>query len=172
MMEIIKSDRLILRKPKTSDAVSLLSLLNDDKIAIYTPHLSFNSINEIKRFLHYYVRPCDYKHDFCFVIQDLITKDIVGIIDSYQFLASSLENHIAVSYAAKKSTRGRGIIPEALKLFLLHLHNNSNVKFAEFSIREDNLASLRVMEKLNIIPYEKIGNYIYYNISLQEKPSF
>lgn len=169
-MEKIKTDRLILRKPKRSDAELLLPLLSDDKIEEYVPGLSHRTVAEIRNFIKFYVKESDYKNDFCLLIQDLKTKEILGIIDAYVYF--NFEDTVAISYAIKESARGKGIIAEALKSFLIYLHNNCNAKYAEFSIRDDNNSSLKVMEKLNISPHDKTGNYIYYSLSLKEKPSF
>lgn len=169
-MEKIKTDRLILRKPKRSDIELLLPLLSDDKIEEYVPGLSYKTIDKIKDFIKFYIKKTDYKNDFCLLIQDLKTKEILGIIDAYIYCSNKYT--IGISYGLKESARGKSIILEALKSFLTYLHINSNAKYAEFSIREDNTSSLRVMEKLNIPSTGKSGNYIYYRLSLKEKPSF
>ena len=169
-MEIIKSDRLILRKPKKSDTANLLPLLNDKKIHEYVPNLFYTTTSEIRQFIKFYIKASDYKNDFCLLIQDIKTKEILGIIDAYIYCSN--EYTIGISYALKESVRGRGIMIDALKAFLMYLHSNSNAICAEFSIREDNISSLRVMEKLNIPSTGKSGNYIYFSLSLKQKPSF
>ena len=164
-MENIKTDRLILRKPQQSDASLLFPLLNDKLLEIYIPHLYSPNSNDIRDFLYYSCTLCDYQTDFCFIIEELKSKDIVGIIEAY--ILSN--NTISISYAVKESARGKGYMPESLQALLQYFKDNTNAYAAEFSIRYDNYSSINVMKKLGI-PFNKdTETYIYFRLPLKEK---
>ena len=50
--------------------------------------------------------------------------------------------------------RGKGIMPEALKLFISHLYEHKLAKDINFYINMSNTSSIRVMQKLNIPFYD------------------
>lgn len=164
-MENIKTNRLILRKPQESDAGLLFPLLNDKLIGEYIPHLSSQSSSEIKDFLYYARTLCDYKTDFCVMIEESESKDIVGLMEA--FVLSN--NTISISYAIKKRARGNGYMPEALRAFIQYLKNDTDIQAVEFSIRYNNSSSISIMEKLSIPFFKTAGTYIHYRLSLKEE---
>ena len=166
-MENIKTNRLILRKPRKSDSKSLLTLLTDEDIRIYLPDWYCKDSNDIKAFFSEIVEYTDYEKVFLFVIEDISTKEIVGIIDSSIFSDGSCP----ICYAVKESARGRGIMPEALQAFITFLYNNTtaDVHSVTFMIKKDNNSSLKVMEKLEI-PYQcELGIYHEFELSFEEE---
>ena len=165
-MENIKTNRLILRKPRKSDSKALLTLLNNKDIQTYLPNWYCKDSNDINAFFSEIVEYTDYEEVFLFVIEDISTKYIVGIIDSTIFIDGSA----SICYAVKESARGRGIMPEALQAFITFLYNNAtaNVHSITFLIRKDNNSSLKVMKKLEI-PYQcDFSMYHEFKLSLEE----
>ena len=161
-METIKSDRLVLRRPKKSDALRLISVLNDELVAKYIPHWSCKTLEETKSLLNLSIELCDYENDFCFIIKE--HKNVIGIIEAYV----QSDNIMSISYAIKESARGNGYMTEALKTFIQHLQRTTNVNAIEFSIRNDNASSKQVMQKLGISVYNVVKTYTHFRISLKE----
>lgn len=156
-MEIIKTDRLILRQPQSSDKQTLSIILDDNTVKKYFPKVSL--------FLRF---NCDYKNNFYFIIEEINSGKIIGLIYSNLFIDSSA----STSYIIKAEERGKGYMPEALKAFIIYLYNNKVTHSMRFAIMKSNRASKKVMNKLKIHSNYSTKYYKYYTLSLQEKPSF
>lgn len=164
-MEIIKTDRLILRQPRSSDNTKLLFLINDRNIKYYVPYFDCEDISDIDFLIK---GPFDLKTTFMFVIENNQNQNIIGIIYAYITTGHKLD----IIYAIKSEERGNGFMSEAIKFFIQYLYNKEYISSINFSIHASNKSSQRVMEKLNILPSSKIENFTNYTLSLQEKPSF
>lgn len=165
-MEIIKTNRIILRKSQNSDIAQILSILNNQDVKQYTPGLYLEKTEDIIVFLNNIKK--DSLNEFFFVIEDISSKKIVGIIHSYL----SIEYDACTSYVTKAEERGKGYMTEAVKAFILYLYNKKISPSAYFYINVENEASIRVMEKLKIPLVFASNGYIHYSLSLLEKPSF
>ncbi len=168
---VIETNRLILRKPKISDADVLLKVLSDRKIKKYTLGLYYSKLEDLISALKIYMS-YDYIRDFFFVIETKDSNSIIGVIEGY----SDPSNIFRVSYACKKQERGKGYITEATKAFIDHLYHNSNLNYISFSISRKNKASNKVMKKLNIkqTTSKKAykSNFNKYLVSLKEELPF
>ena len=107
-METIKTDRLVLRQPQESDKNLLFALLNDIKVHEFISHIYCETLSEVDEFL-FLSHFSDFKSDFCFILESKETKEIIGLIEAYV----TSDNILCVSYATKKSARGKGFICEA-----------------------------------------------------------
>lgn len=164
-MENIKTDRLILRNPISSDKTLLLKLLSDHQIREFVPHIYNNNLEDIEMFISSYYSS-DFEVDFCMIIEEQKSNDIVGILEGLVYSDGSTE----ISYAIKSSARGNGFMSEALKGFITYLYNETNINSIDFLIRLDNNSSVRVMEKLNIPLDKKLLKYFNYKLSLEKEP--
>lgn len=165
-MEIIETDRLILRKPNLSDAKSLLPLLSDKDVKNFNRGLHRSTLQDIISYIEI-VNTYDYPMDICLVIELKKSKHIVGIIEGFV-----LENIFPISSACMKSERGNGYIPEATKAFIRYLQSNYHLDSVNFSIKKENESSKRVMEKLGITADLDEGDYISFSMSLKEELPF
>lgn len=167
-MEIITTDRLVLRQPQKSDKNLLYDLLNDITVHEFISHIYCETLSDVDEFI-FLSHLSDFKNDFCFILESKETKEIIGLIEAYV----TSDNILCVSYAIKESARGNGFICEALKAFIIYIFiKNLNILFIEFSIREDNQPSASIMRKLHIPLYRQKSNYNDYRLSMQEKPSW
>lgn len=167
-METIKTDRLVLRQPKKSDKKLLFSLLNDNKIQEFLHHIYCENSSDIDEFISL-SHLSDFQSDFCFILENKKSKEIVGLIEAYV----TSDNILSVSYAIKESARGNGFISEALKAFIIYIFSKKlNILYIEFSIRKDNNASINIMKKLNVPLYRSMLKYNSYRLTMQEKPSW
>ena len=167
-METINTDRLVLRQPKKNDKKLLFPLLNDNKVQEFVPYIYCQSISDIEEFI-FLEQLSDFENDFCFVLENKSSNEIVGLLKAYV----TSDNILCVSYAIKENARGKGFICEALKSFIIYLfYKNLNIQHIEFSIRRDNIASMNIMKKLNIPLYRQMLKYNSYRLTMQEKPSW
>lgn len=167
MEKVIETERLILRKPILSDAEELVSLLNDEKVAEFVPTLFIQTYHEAIAYLSI-IDMYDYDNEFSYVIVEKSSNKIVGILDAYW----TSDNDVPISYACKSSQRGNGFIVEAVKAFIIFISNNFCYDAITFSIRNDNKASKKVMQKLGIHSYYKTGGFSHYSVSLKEELPF
>lgn len=156
-MEIIKTDRLILRQPQSSDRKELSLILNDDTVKKYFPKADF--------FLKFNT---DYKNNFYFIIEELNSGKVIGLIHSKLLI----DYTACTSYIIKAEERGKGFMPEAIKAFILYMYEKKVAPSIKFAIMKDNKSSKRVMNKLKIQSNYSTGYYRYYALSLRKKPSF
>lgn len=164
-MENIKTDRLILREPKSSDKEELFYLLNDKDTKKYVALFDFEDIDDLDFLLSV---PVDYENDFFYIIQNNKKEEIIGMIYAY----ISIGYVANVIYATKSDQRKKGFMSEAIKAFINYLYNKKDINYVCFTIHISNTASQKVMEKLNIESSLKIEDYIHYSLSLQEEPPF
>ena len=167
-METIKTDRLVLRQPQESDKDLLFSLLNDPKVQEFLTHIYCENASDIDEFITL-SHLSDFESDFCFILENKESKEIIGLIEAYV----TSDKILCISYVIKESARGNGFICEALKEFIIYIFlKKLNILFVEFSIRNDNNSSMNIMRKLNIPLYRQMLKYNSYRLSMQEKPSW
>ena len=167
-MRAIKTNRLILRKPKKSDYKDLFAVLNDNILQTYIPTLYCGTIDEVKEWLFFNINYFVWPMNFTLVIQESEFQEIVGLIYAYSFDSKEL----SLCYVIKNNKRHNGYIVEALKHFIKFVYKNSTLKEISFSIRNDNVSSISVMKKLCINQTAVNGNYLKYSLSLQDKLPF
>lgn len=158
-LEDLRTDNFVLRPLKNSDKEDLLDLLNNPSIEKYIPGLAFHNLEEVT---HLFI-VSQLHNSILLVLEEIASKKIIGIIFAYidpSFLGS-------ISYVMHKDYRGRGIMPEALKLFIRYLYENKLARCITFCINISNKSSIRVMQKLNI-PF----CYSYFHLSLTQELPF
>ena len=69
-MRAIKTNRLILRKPKKSDYKDLFAVLNDNILQTYIPTLYCGTIDEVKEWLFFNINYFVWPMNFTLVIQE------------------------------------------------------------------------------------------------------
>jgi len=149
----------ILEEPKESDKKGILSVLNDYSVCRYVHGLYFETIAELR---HLFIL-ANLHNSILLVVKSKKSKKVIGVIFAYinpDFSAS-------ISYAMHSKFRGKGIMPEALKLFIRHLYEHKLSKEIDFYVNMSNTSSIRVMEKLNIPFYDGI-----FHLSLEKELPF
>lgn len=167
-MKAIETNRLILRKPKKSDSKGLFSVFNDATLQIYIPTLYCSTMKDVKRWIDLTTHFFNMKMDFALVIQEINSKEIIGVIHAY----SLEQTKLSISYVIKSDKRGHGYMVEAIKCLIKYLYNQDFFTEILFDIRYDNVASIAIMKKLKIPKVAIKENYFKYSLSLQNKLSF
>lgn len=137
----IETDRLVLRPFELSDADSYFAMTRDKDIQKYVPYACAESIEETKGDITKYYSKGDMKHDYYFVIESKGTHQMVGAL----IITQNLSKEFEFCVMAAKEHRGKGYITEATKAAIKNFPAKSVLLW---KIRKDNIASLRVISKL------------------------
>lgn len=89
-------------------------------------------------------------------------KQVVGLVTAGNITLGSSRS-CYVGYWIGKDFAGKGIVPASVALVLDHLFKELKLHRVEIAIRPENVASLRVVEKLRINPEGIRRSYIHIN---------
>ncbi len=168
MKYILETDRLLLREFDISDAQSMFDLNSDPDVIRYTGDPAFVSINEARIFLANY---SDYKRNgygrWAVILKE--TNEFIG----WCGLKLNEESFVDIGFRFFKKHWGKGYASEAAKATLAYGFQNLNIDEILGRAVVDNLASIRVLEKLNMSYLKQdtchgFENAIYYKISKDE----
>lgn len=168
MKPIIETERLILREKTMEDKEELFALHTDPEVQKYTGESVVESIEVIENALKRRVR--DYKKYGYgrWLVEDKMTKECIGWAG---LLYLPEFDKIDIGYRFHQKHWGKGYATEASKAILEYGFNTLNLDLIIAIAMPDNLASIRVMEKIGMkfdkqAPYdEEIIDAIWYKIS-------
>lgn len=158
-LEDLRTDSFVLRKLKDSDKKDLLEVLNDSSVQHYIPGLFSSTLED----LHHIYILSNLNNTLLLVIEDISSKKVIGVILAH--IDSDLLGY--VSYVVHKDFRGKGVMSEALKIFIRYVYINKLARCIQFSVNFNNKSSLQVMNKLHIPFY-----YRFFHLSLTEELPF
>lgn len=149
-MDIIKTDRLILRKWKIEDAKSMYNYAKDKDVGPIAGWPLHKSIDESKEIINHFINNCPYCYAIC------LNNDInnpIGCIElklSPSDLATK-EDECELGYWLGKPFWGLGYMPEACKALIDYAFNVLNFNIVWCGYYDGNNKSKRVQEKLGFI---------------------
>ncbi len=155
---IIHSNDFILRSFTIEDTVQFYDMVNGDKsIEKYVPAAYTNSWQEVSENVEIYAKG-DCINDFYLVIE----RDgcVIGAIIAVRTYGMTLDTSAIIS----NQYRGRGIMKEALKTFIMWLHTNTKYSKLSLYIRNDNISSRRLARKCNAHVVKEENDYFLYEI--------
>lgn len=162
---ILETKRLILREFLISDANSMFELNNNSKVLKYTGDKAFISINEAEKFIEKY---------------DAYQKNGFGrwavlLKENNQFigwcgLKLNEENFVDIGFRFFEKNWGQGYASEAAKATIEYGLNTLNIKEIIGRSSTENIASIKVLEKLNMKFWKYddckgIEDAVYYKIT-------
>jgi RimJ/RimL family protein N-acetyltransferase len=143
---ILKSNRIILRTPKESDAKELAKQINSPDIVRWTARIPYPyKFKDAVDFIKKQKKKIKKEEDFVFFIIDQVTSKIIGAIGLHHIEKKSKKSELG--YWLIKEKWGQGIVSEATGLVLkfgfkdLRLHRIYAFCF------ESNIGSRKVLEK-------------------------
>ena len=145
MKIILETERLILREFKLSDARALFKLNSDPEVVKYTGDKAFKSIDEAKQFLSNYT---DYQING-YGRWAMITKldhEFIG----WCGLKLNEESQIDLGFRIFRNHWNKGFASEAAKACLDYGFNHYGFKKIIGRVVSDNIASIKVLEKLGM----------------------
>jgi len=172
MTQIIETNRLLLREFIVSDADCFFKLNSDSEVLKYTGDLPFASLSEAKSFLENY---SDYERNG-FGRWAVIVKETNALI-GWCGLKLNEENLIDIGFRFFQYEWGKGYATESSKATLNYGFNKLNINEIIGRAAKDNIASIRVLEKLNMNFWKNdnckgIENSVYYKINKIQHTTF
>jgi len=168
MKFILETDRLLLREFEDVDAQSMFDLNSDPDVIRYTGDPAFVSINEVSIFLTSY---SDYKRNgygrWAVILKE--TNKFIG----WCGLKLNEEGLVDIGFRFFKRHWGKGYASEAAEATLSYGFKTLNLDEILGRAVPDNLASISILEKLNMRYFKHdtcygFENAIYYRISKEE----
>jgi len=165
---IIETDRLFLKEFSLSDSKDFFKLNSDFEVMKYTGDVAFKSVSEAEHFLKNY---SDYS-------KNGYGRWSVFIKETHQYigwcgLKLNDNNIVDIGFRFFRKEWGKGYATESAKASLEYGFTKLNIKEIIGRASLNNKASIKVLEKLGMILWEKGGcegieNCIYYRINIAE----
>lgn len=172
-MQILETKRLILRHLLPGDLNSLLALYSDSDVSRYIPDAP-RSYEETKEELEWFTNGHP-KHPEL-GLWATIHKESGEFIGRCGLLPWTIDGHneVEVAYLISKAYWGQGLGTEAAQAILEYGFNSLHLPRLISLIDEDNLASIKVAEKIGMT-FEKegkdeVGPYLLYSINKTSIP--
>lgn len=140
---VVESERLLLRQFELADVGEYYQMTLDPLIRLYVPFACENSIEETYEAFEICYSVKNNPYDFYLILEDKISKKIVGAIISTATTTSPLVLDVDILIGA--DYRKKGYMFEALSAFKDALPKETELLF---SIKKENIASLKTVTKL------------------------
>ncbi len=141
---IIHSNKITLRSFSGEDAYDFYKMVyNDSTIEKYIPYAYVHNVTEAVETIEVYEKG-DCVNDFYLAIE--IDNTMVGAILAVRTFPTTLD----VSLMISEKYRGQEIMKDSLKMFVDWLCNNSKYKTLMFMVKNDNVSSIKLVEKFNV----------------------
>lgn len=165
----IETERLLLRIPALSDAVSLFDTYTHDpevtRFAMWRPH---TSIDQTIEFLKGCVKAWEGEKRFPYVFMLKGTDNPIGMVDFH--INSST---VGIGYVIGRAYWGRGYVPEAVKVIVDWALSQPSIYRVCADCDVENNASVRVMEKVGMQREGLLRRYVIHpNISDEPRDSY
>ena len=141
--EIVDTQRLRLRKPKTSDALRIFATYGQDPdvahYMIWRPH---TEVDQTQEFIHGCLKSWEGEDRLPYVIVHQGHDAPIGMLDA------RLHGHMVdIGYVLAKNEWGRGFMPEAIEATVSKLLSCQGIYRVQATCDVDNKASRRTLEK-------------------------
>ncbi|MEH7107476.1 GNAT family N-acetyltransferase [Bacillus sp. JJ1764] len=147
MIKELNTERLFLRKMKTSDAASLYKIWSDPEVTKYMNINSFTDKSQAKDMIDLLDKLSQENKAVRYSIIEKKTNKIIGSCgyNSLDFINSKVE----IGYDISKSYWGNGYAPEAILSLVDYAFNSLNINRIEAKVEPENINSIKVLQKLN-----------------------
>lgn len=165
MSHILETERLLLREILVSDAADMYELNSDSEVMQYTGDVYFNSLEETKQFIKNYP---DYRKNG-FGRNAVILKE-TGEFLGWCGLKKLDDGTIDIGYRFLKRHWNKGFATESARAMIDFGFRNYGLQLIIGNADADNIASVRVFEKLGMKfikkrAYDGIENAVLYEIN-------
>lgn len=143
-------------------------LMHDKAIFEYLSVIACEEVEEVFGFVH-----INQGDQLFFIIEDINSGEFIGFIKGMQSDIS--KRGLELCYFCEESHRGKEYIVEALKAYIKYVKSNfRRFDYMYFYIRQDNMASRSVMQKIGAKPIDSIITpaneyFLVYAINLREE---
>ncbi|MBG9587608.1 GNAT family N-acetyltransferase [Cytobacillus firmus] len=157
----IETERLILRKVRIEDVPDIYEYTSDRLISKYTPWDYHNNINFTMKFVDNLIE--NYKNDTesDWVIELKEEKKVIGLCG---FVRWDKKHHrIEIAYSLSRTYWHKGFATEAIKSLIGFGFEQMNINRLEAKVHPQNIASIRVLEKIGFIFEGHLRDYWFVN---------
>ncbi len=168
MKTIVETERLVLREFSPKDANDMFQLNADPEVIKYTGDPPFTSVNEAEVFLKNY---SDYERNG-FGRWAVISKQ-TGEYLGWCGLKLNEQNLVDIGFRFFRNQWGKGFATESARATLKVAFNDLKIDEVIGRASRDNLASVKVLEKLNMKFWKfddckGIANSVYYKLNKEQ----
>ncbi len=141
---LIRTKNFTLRRFYLDDAPQFFSLTSNMEMKKYIPGIYTRNIDEALDHICTFSRCDEEKEFYLAIVKD---EKIIGIISACEVL---IPNVLDVSYYVAREYRHKGIMTEAMKLFMKELRSRKDIQITalELIIGKDNYSSIAVAKKI------------------------
>ena len=160
---VVESERLLLRQFDLADVGEYYQMTQDPLIQHYVSFACENTIEETYEAFEMCYSVKDNPYDYYLILEDKNTHKIVGAIISTALTTVPLVLDMCILTEA--SQRKKGYMFEALLAFIEVLPKSTEL---QFSIRKENIASIKTISKLPGIIEKTLSeraNFIMYSLT-------
>jgi RimJ/RimL family protein N-acetyltransferase len=160
--ETIKTERLILRKPRMEDAAAIFeSYAQDPEVKRYMVWKAHKDVRETEQFISTCLRLWQKGRDFAYAITLKKSNQLIGMIALHP-----MKLKVEVGYGLARSYWGQGIMTEALRAVIAWALAQPGIYRVQATCDVENFGSARVMEKAGMTREGLLRRYILHpNIS-------
>ena len=146
-IEVIETDRLLLRKFRLDDAQEMFdNWASDPEVTKYLTWNPHKNIEETKQILAKWLKKDETMNPYRFAITIKSSGELIGSIDVVDYINGIPE----IGYCSSKKHWTNGYMTEVVKAFIKYLFNHGFNKII-IEANENNIGSNRVIEKCDFI---------------------
>lgn len=175
----LETERLILRRLELTDAEEMFNnWCNDDEVVRYLPWNVHGNIEVTKELLHMWINEYNESHTYRWIVVLKESNKPIGTVD---VVKKDMTNKVfELGHCYSRDCWGKGIATEVLSKVIEFLFDEVDVEVIVAKHEEENLASGRVMQKVNMkydgilrsriidkVTNERVG-LVYYSITKEE----
>lgn len=157
----IETKNLILRRMDYSDANDLFEMRKDPRMIEHTDTKLDESIHETKDYIDKMNNGIDANEWIIWAIEHKQSKKVIGSISIWNI--NREETNGELGYGIIPDYQGQGLMKEALLNVVKYGFNIMNLKNILAYTEENNLKSIRLLEKCNFVEIDRISEEGYFN---------
>lgn len=170
LAEVLQTERLILRRPRESDALALFeAYTRDAEVARYMVWRPHAALTETEGFIAACIRdwPSELRRAYVLALRDR-NEHPVGMLDARR------HSHVVdIGYVLARSHWGKGLMPEAIRAFTTAALRIPGVFRVQATCDIENRASVRALEKSGFAREARLERHtLHPNISPGPRPCF
>lgn len=142
----IETDRFLLRKIEAEDYKEIFDIYSEDETLKYQNMVSMKSLDEAIRYVDFISN--GYKNK-CFIRWGIVKKDgdrVIGLVALHHIEREN--SKVSVGYILNKRFWRQNIMSEVMSQIINYIFNEIKINRIEASIHPDNIASIKLCEKL------------------------
>jgi len=142
----IESNKYLLRKITYSDLKDMLEMYSDEDVMKFNSGQKINYIEDIIKLIDIIDKGFENKWFIRWGVIEKGTNEYLGDLALHSF--DENENKVQIGYMLKKSYWNKGIMSEVAQLLIDYVNENTSIQTIEAYIHPQNIASIKLAEKL------------------------